>query len=586
MKESKNFNPTGAARIACEDLPKLEICLSQLRQVPTYSYSHCLWPSHIRPWENFSLEVMETACPILNLLDGKLQQLVAPDNSGDLSTQLKNAVWKPVEEMEKTLVSTRGHHNLPNRPAGKFVHAGTTSNDNRPSTPGIVKTSPFICMAHPLNLGTTDVGCQEFVSAIGLVENPWETGFLKEDAFATDGIQKQIELAKILGSLARAMDYARIRYGWVTNYNSTIFVQRKTARDFLVSRPVRWNHFFHPGIGVCGTVQPSLRMCFIALSEWTALKSNRLYPSTLGATLTYQPTFTQPKLLAKTTNIETNSTRKPLSKPNRWLTGVLRMPIRKMIEKASKLDDNIQPKFYSRITTLALVTEKDDAPVQLEIMKNTMRQRKGDGPMVVTAQADQLITMVTKMRIRSPNHDIVHETELRVFSLFNQSPEHGGNRFPQLHYLPSGSCDGTLVYEVSPGQDISVSALLLEMDAYAAKSISSQAKISSSFRGKEKIIKKQLTEAFAKLMNHGWVFEGNRPDPTSVRWDSVYEKLWIVDLDGLVDHIADPVMDSKIEAQEKDWETAYVLSLDRQECMARCRGLADAWWNDRVLKLV
>lgn len=68
-------------------------------------------------------------------------------------------------------------------------------------------------------------------------------------------------LEPLMGQLANQMRMASLQYGFISTYNSTVFVKRTADTCFLLSQPVKYN-----------ALQPSLRQlfagfCLMALSE-------------------------------------------------------------------------------------------------------------------------------------------------------------------------------------------------------------------------------------------------------------------------------------------------------------------------------
>lgn len=135
----------------------------------------------------------------------------------------------------------------------------------------------------------------------GEAKTPWTTVNLLEDLFCkrpgdrlvapATGIGESIThvtkvntaeqhgmwLARRFGQLVRYMDDAKLRYGFFTNYEATVFVRRISNDLFQVSPPImRWDN---------GTQAPSVRQCFLALAQWTESEFNRTWPVRIGLPL-------------------------------------------------------------------------------------------------------------------------------------------------------------------------------------------------------------------------------------------------------------------------------------------------------------
>lgn len=124
------------------------------------------------------------------------------------------------------------------------------------------------------------------LAAVGEAKTPWTTSIVATDVFgqrsplvAPIDNNARTRLAAKLGQLARYMDDTRTRFGFLTNYNATVFVCRQSDRLFLVSPPILLDDGPR-------NQRPSVRACFLALALMTASVDDvRLLPNRVGLEL-------------------------------------------------------------------------------------------------------------------------------------------------------------------------------------------------------------------------------------------------------------------------------------------------------------
>ncbi|CAG7998639.1 unnamed protein product [Penicillium salamii] len=129
------------------------------------------------------------------------------------------------------------------------------------------RTVPDVC----LGLVATGLGPAN-VYLVGEMKTPWA---ISEADLHINRPQSSFRLEPLIGQLVAQMRTCSARFGFLSTYNSTVFVKREADSSFLLSSPI-W----------CGITQPSLRQllagfCLMAVSEPKYIESQTFEPRNL-----------------------------------------------------------------------------------------------------------------------------------------------------------------------------------------------------------------------------------------------------------------------------------------------------------------